>query len=434
MELSARLLGFTTYGVQWVLWLLIGLSVISIGMMLERLWHFATYRPTPAALAKRIRLLLESGPPRPEGSDGAGAGEALAGAVEGAKAQERLQLERNLAFLGTLGSNAPFIGLFGTVLGIIKAFHDLAGNQAGGPAVVMSGISEALVATAVGLLVAIPAVVAFNYFNRRVRTNMTQVDWIATLALAEVKAQDSALGPRAATDSAASPQPVSGMPPVRFLWTRLLPAAVLCGGLLVGAGVLIGRSGSHRAPPSLESGSAPVLPPAAMIPGASPAAQAAPPSGGPAAQGTATGLAAESRPAPTPPLPGSAEGPAAKPATPEPSGTPEASPPPLASMEPPATVPPPPQSPPGTASQPAPGPKGVPESGLAGQPGAGATGNKPAAAAKPVKIWKGKKRRPGGPAPPAGAAAEPHAAPAPHKPEESAPARPAESGPPTAVP
>jgi biopolymer transport protein ExbB len=92
-------------------------------------------------------------------------------------------------FLGTLGNNAPFIGLFGTVLGIIKAFHDLAGGQAGGPSVVMAGISEALVATAVGLIVAIPAVVAFNIFSRRVRVRMSQAEWMAHLAVAELKTE-----------------------------------------------------------------------------------------------------------------------------------------------------------------------------------------------------------------------------------------------------
>jgi hypothetical protein len=76
-----------------------------------------------------------------------------------------MDLERNLGVLGTLGTlgnNAPFIGLFGTELGIMKAFADLSRNQLGGVAAVMSGISEALVATAVGLMVAIPAVIAFN--------------------------------------------------------------------------------------------------------------------------------------------------------------------------------------------------------------------------------------------------------------------------------
>ena len=85
---------------------------------------------------------------------------------------------------------APFVGLFGTVLGIIKAFHDLAATQGtagAGASTVMAGISEALVATAIGLLVAIPAVVAFNYFSRRVRVRMAEVDWMAHLAAEDVQ-------------------------------------------------------------------------------------------------------------------------------------------------------------------------------------------------------------------------------------------------------
>jgi biopolymer transport protein ExbB len=90
----------------------------------------------------------------------------LAGRVERA----RLDYERRLIFLGTLGNNAPFIGLFGTVLGIIRAFADLAAHPgAGGAATVMAGISEALVATAVGLFVALPAVVMFNLYSRWLR-------------------------------------------------------------------------------------------------------------------------------------------------------------------------------------------------------------------------------------------------------------------------
>src|SRR5262249_19935977 len=118
--------------------------------------------------------------------------DAVAEAMVGEKARQRMRLERNLAFLGTLGNNAPFIGLFGTVRGIIKAFHDLAGNQAGGVAVVMAGISEALVATAVGLLVAIPAVVGFNYFNRRVKQSLANVDALAQVVLGQLKGEDEA--------------------------------------------------------------------------------------------------------------------------------------------------------------------------------------------------------------------------------------------------
>ncbi len=89
-------------------------------------------------------------------------------AVSGVVKSERLQFEKGLSILATLGANAPFIGLFGTVLGIIRAFAYL-GTQSGSSAV-MSGVSQALYATAMGLLVAIPAVVANNYFAHHLRT------------------------------------------------------------------------------------------------------------------------------------------------------------------------------------------------------------------------------------------------------------------------
>lgn len=87
-------------------------------------------------------------------------------AMELAGRQEITALERFLGFLGTIGSTAPFIGLFGTVLGIIRAFSDLSAAQGASPAAVADGIAEALVATAAGLFVAIPAVVAYNYYVR----------------------------------------------------------------------------------------------------------------------------------------------------------------------------------------------------------------------------------------------------------------------------
>lgn len=83
--------------------------------------------------------------------------------------EERLKMERFTIVLGTLGTICPFIGLFGTVIGIIKAFHDLAVSGSGGPSVVAAGISEALLTTATGLAIAIPSVVLFNYFMRKVR-------------------------------------------------------------------------------------------------------------------------------------------------------------------------------------------------------------------------------------------------------------------------
>lgn len=102
---------------------------------------------------------------------------------------ERQELDQRLLILGTLGNNAPFVGLFGTVLGIIKAFHDLSANSAAGPEAVMQGLSEALFATAVGLFVAIPSVVAYNYFQKRVKDLIAGGESLNRLLLARLKAQ-----------------------------------------------------------------------------------------------------------------------------------------------------------------------------------------------------------------------------------------------------
>ncbi len=205
MNITERFLAFTLLGANWVLLLLIALSVISFAIIIERAYFFLTHSVDIEGLMGDLRRLLSKGNvadarARVKGSDAsemqvmaAGLAEvergtdAVAEAMVGQKARERMRLERNLAFLGTLGNNAPFIGLFGTVLGIIKAFHDLAGNQAGGVALVMAGISEALVATAIGLLVAIPAVVAFNWFNGQVRTRVANADALAHDVLAELE-------------------------------------------------------------------------------------------------------------------------------------------------------------------------------------------------------------------------------------------------------
>ena len=100
---------------------------------------------------------------------------------------EKPKLEKNLNFLATVGSNAPFVGLLGTVLGIMKAFSDLAANSGGGNDAVMAGIAHALVATAVGLFVAIPAVIGYNYFQKLVRQSLQSIDVARELCLAYAK-------------------------------------------------------------------------------------------------------------------------------------------------------------------------------------------------------------------------------------------------------
>jgi len=87
-------------------------------------------------------------------------------------------LERGISTLGTIASVAPFIGLFGTVLGVMRAFKDLASAAGAGPGLVAVGISEALICTAAGLLVAIPAVAAFNHFNQRISQFDNELRWM----------------------------------------------------------------------------------------------------------------------------------------------------------------------------------------------------------------------------------------------------------------
>ena len=183
IKIVEALLGFTLFGAEWVLWLLIGLSILSIGIILERSIFFFRLKSDFPTLSRKLSECLKQGEldkakelcvqdPSLEAkvalwglSHNKKSPKAIESSMEGFAMGEKHKLDRGLVVLGTLGNNAPFIGLFGTVIGIIKAFHDLSYNPDGGPSVVMGGISEALIATAVGLLVAIPAVIAFNAFN-----------------------------------------------------------------------------------------------------------------------------------------------------------------------------------------------------------------------------------------------------------------------------
>jgi biopolymer transport protein ExbB len=223
MTLTSKLLSVALLGAEWVLWLLILLSVASFAVMIERLWYFsATAIDFDQLMAKlRERLGKRDIPGAVKAVQGqeaieaqvvaAGLAEATKGpnavgeAMRGAKARGKLRLERNLAYLGTLGNNAPFVGLFGTVIGVIKAFHDLAAKKGQGPEAVMGSLSEALIATAVGLLVAIPAVVAFNYFQRRVRARLANTDAAAHVVLAIFEGQNSTKNGAAAAADAERP-------------------------------------------------------------------------------------------------------------------------------------------------------------------------------------------------------------------------------------
>ncbi|MCK6533729.1 MAG: MotA/TolQ/ExbB proton channel family protein [Polyangiaceae bacterium] len=210
----------TNFGAGWVMWLLIVLSVLSVAVMLERAWFYWSLRDDLAKLAHDLRDRLRANDvdgarKRMESSPSAEAAVVTAGlleadrgskaaeqAMQGAQALQRIKLERRLAFLGTLGNNAPFIGLFGTVIGVVQAFEALSRqNQtaqttgAMAPQEVMFAIAEALVATAVGLAVAIPAVVMYNVFQRQAKAILANTDALTRVLLSHLAAVESGNAP-----------------------------------------------------------------------------------------------------------------------------------------------------------------------------------------------------------------------------------------------
>lgn len=225
--LTSVLLRLTLVGAEWVLWVLVLLSVISVALIVDRCIYFYVRRIDADALGEELEKLLQAGDVRGafdlvKGSEAIECAVVAAGlpalrrgatacgeAMLAAKSRLRPVVDARLSILATIGSNAPFIGLLGTVLGIVKAAHDLAGGAAGGagdPNAVMAGVFEALVATAVGLFVAIPAVVAFNLLQRRVRNTMANVDSLAHLVLANVRVE----GRKAGGETPLAPPAVAG--------------------------------------------------------------------------------------------------------------------------------------------------------------------------------------------------------------------------------
>lgn len=203
--LEEGMMSFALLGAGWVLWLLVGLSVLCIAVSLDRFVYLVRDATDRKALRVAVDRFLNDGDNdtfRTALSQLTGfearvlaAGVELSGhgvdaserAMAGTVSAERLSMERGLSVLATVGSNAPFLGLFGTVLGIIQAFHDLSVNTANASEAVMAGISEALVATAVGLLVAIPAVVLYNVFTRWVRGRLSRSESLGQLVLARLE-------------------------------------------------------------------------------------------------------------------------------------------------------------------------------------------------------------------------------------------------------
>jgi len=198
-------------GAGWVLWLLGALSVASLAVVIERCLVLRRADVDLRALGERLDGLLHEGRRADaismlDRAGGPAAAIAAAGlrlsergthaverAMRSASALHRGLLEQRLAFLATLGTNAPFLGLLGTVIGVVQAFEQLGREgvvAAQGPSeAVMVAIAEALVATAVGLLVALPAVAFHNWLARRVTAILDGADVLSNLVLAYLSAE-----------------------------------------------------------------------------------------------------------------------------------------------------------------------------------------------------------------------------------------------------
>jgi biopolymer transport protein ExbB len=209
--LTERLFNIAQGGAEAILWLLLAVSVVSVGMILERWLTLRQITMRGNKVKDRMREAIQTNNldelediARDRDSlEGRAAAyglrhvkesgtEGLSEIMRSYALLERPQLEKSLNFLATIGSNAPFVGLLGTVLGIMKAFRDLSQNAGGGNEAVMLGIAEALVSTAVGLVVAIPAVIAYNSFSRQVRNCLQSLETVKEMCIAFAKKKGKA--------------------------------------------------------------------------------------------------------------------------------------------------------------------------------------------------------------------------------------------------
>jgi biopolymer transport protein ExbB/TolQ len=207
-SLVSVLLSLPIFQAEWVLWVLIALSFVSVAIMAERFVFYRKHAINASTVRATLSDLLAAGNLKGAADylasfdsletntvlfglrDYARGPEAVEDLLVAAARKERARYEQRLNVLATIASNAPFVGLFGTVLGIIRAFKDLSGNIAEASSAVMGGIAEALVATAVGLLVAIPAVVAFNLLKAKVKHIADDANLLAATLLASLKSVD----------------------------------------------------------------------------------------------------------------------------------------------------------------------------------------------------------------------------------------------------
>lgn len=170
---------------------LVVFSVITFGIAIERAYYFWTRRGNPDTTALEVMRRVRAGETKeavwtcentqhPIGqvllrlfNSPQSDAETLEERLHVALSEQKLVLERNLNVLGTMAAIAPLVGLLGTVWGIMRAFHDMAQVGSAAPSVVAAGVAEALVTTAAGLIIAVPALILFNHFQRRMNVMLT---------------------------------------------------------------------------------------------------------------------------------------------------------------------------------------------------------------------------------------------------------------------
>ena len=204
----------------WLMLPIIGCSIIAAGIVLERLWTLQPKRVLPVNLARQVRDWVTNDQLDPEHlqrlHQSSPLGQMLATGLANRRQPREVvkesiedvgrhavhELERYLSPLGTIAAISPLLGLLGTVIGMIKVFAAITASGVGNPGVLAGGISEALITTAAGLSVAIPALIAYRYLRAKVDGLVVQMEKetikfletvVAYQGAAELKALDNEL-------------------------------------------------------------------------------------------------------------------------------------------------------------------------------------------------------------------------------------------------
>jgi biopolymer transport protein ExbB len=207
--LTQRFLQLNLLGAEWIMWLLVGLSLVGVAITIDRILLYARtaerFGALQAGLQERLRARDLDGALQLTRSDslvrnvlraglellkgGEREGDAVEQEMLAALAAERARYDARVAWLTTIANIAPLVGLLGTIIGIVSAFYGLgqAGStQSAGNPQVMTAIAEALVSTAIGILVAVPGVIAYNLLRSHMASRLRQAEALMRELLANV--------------------------------------------------------------------------------------------------------------------------------------------------------------------------------------------------------------------------------------------------------